>query len=205
MAARSGRFLALHVDEALDPRLRTVEGLGALPVPVTASHCVALSVQHPQAQRRTAQQLAAAQVPVVVNPATNLSLQARGVRRAPPRGLTAVAALREAGVTLTAGGDNVQDPFHPLGRADPLQTAGLLVVAGHVPVVEALAAVSTAAHRTLGVETCGPVAGARADLVAVRAGSAREAVAQLPTDRLVWRAGRLVAATVGCGWDHAPA
>ena len=65
------------------------------------------------------------------SPRRNLFLQARGQRTAPPRGLTAVASLLEAGVNVAAGGDNLQDPFNTVGRADPLETASLMVVAAH--------------------------------------------------------------------------
>ena len=46
-----------------------------------------------------------------------------------PRALTAVKALRAAGVNVAAGADNLQDPFNPVGRGDPLETAGLMVMA----------------------------------------------------------------------------
>ena len=48
-----------------------------------------------------------------------------------PRGLTAVRALRDAGVNVAAGADNLQDPFNPVGRACPFETAGLMVMAAH--------------------------------------------------------------------------
>ena len=64
-------------------------------------------------------------------PQTNLFLQGRDHPAATPRGLTAVAALQEAGVLVAAGADNVQDPFNLVGRSDPLETAALMVMAGH--------------------------------------------------------------------------
>ena len=47
-----------------------------------------------------------------------------------PRGLTAVRALLDAGVVVAAGADNLQDPFNPLGRACPFETAALMVLDG---------------------------------------------------------------------------
>ncbi len=58
------------------------------------------------------------------------------------RGLTAVAALRDAGVPVAAGADNIRDPFNPLGRTDPLETASLLAAAAHLTPAQALAAVT---------------------------------------------------------------
>ncbi len=68
----------------------------------------------------------------------------RAAARAPmPRGLTAVAALRAAGVNVAAGADNLQDPFNPVGRACPFETAGLMIMAAHHLPAEAWRAVST--------------------------------------------------------------
>ena len=56
-----------------------------------------------------------------------------------PRGVTAVKALRAAGVNVAAGADNLQDPFNPVGRGDPLETAGLMIMTAHVLPADALA------------------------------------------------------------------
>ena len=79
-------------------------------------------------------------------PATNLYLQGAGPGHAGCAGLTAVRALIDAGVTVAAGADNVRDPFNPTGRLDPLETASLLITAGHLDPEEALNAVSGAAR-----------------------------------------------------------
>ena len=76
--------------------------------------------------------MAAAGIAVVALPATNLYLQGREHQQAMPRGVTAVRALREAGVVVAAGADNLQDPFNPLGRACPFETAALMVLTAHL-------------------------------------------------------------------------
>ncbi len=58
--------------------------------------------------------------------------RAATVATATPRGLTALRPLLDAGVTLAAGADNLQDPFNVVGRGDPFETAALLVMAGHL-------------------------------------------------------------------------
>ena len=78
-------------------------------------------------RRETAEAVAAAGITVVALPATNLYLLGRGHPQATPRGLTAVRALLDAGVVL-AGGDSLQDPFNPLGRGCPFETAALMVL-----------------------------------------------------------------------------
>src|SRR6202035_5282743 len=134
---------------------------------VTASHCVSLGVQPAKGQQRTAEAAAAAGITVVALPQTNLYLQGRGHRTAMPRGLTAVPALRAAGVTVAAGGDNLRDPFHPLGRGDALEVAALMVTCGHLDASDALDCVTVAPRVALGLPPVQVAPGSRADLVAL--------------------------------------
>jgi cytosine deaminase len=197
VAAGRGVGVDLHTDETLDPeKLGLVDLIDAVDAgfayPVTASHCVSLGSLPLADQTRIAADLARTGIGVVTNPATNLYLQGRGVETSTPRGLTAIAALREAGVAVAAGQDNVQDPFNPLGRADPFEIAGLMVLVGHLTVDDAYAAVSGAARAVLGIPDVRVAPGRAADLLAVRAGSLREAIAFAPNgpdDRLVFRRG----------------
>ncbi|MGD9794490.1 MAG: amidohydrolase family protein [Acidimicrobiia bacterium] len=198
MAAERGIGLDLHVDETLDPAILTVETLAERVVatgfdgPVMASHCVSLGMQSSAVQQRVADKVAAAGISVVALPQTNLYLQSRALATAPPRGLTAIAALRTAGVNVAGGADNVQDPFNLVGRGDPLETAALLVMAGHLSPDDALEAVSSRARRALGHEPVTLTPGSLADLVVIDAGSVREAVASGSATRTVVRHGRIV-------------
>jgi cytosine deaminase len=198
LAAEHRLPVDLHTDETLDPAvlglLDLVEMVEAgFPHAATASHCVSLGMQPARRQREIAERVAAADVSVVVLPHTNLYLQGRG--RAPmPRGLTAVDALRSAGATVAAGADNLQDPFNPLGRACPFETAGLMIIAAHLLPLDAWNSVTDAAGAVVGVGAATVAPGGAADLVAIAAGSLREAIATGSHDRMVWRAGRLVAA-----------
>lgn len=129
---------------------------------------------------------------VISLPITNLYLQGWDQPVSTPRGLTALRAFLDAGVPVAAGADNLRDPFNPVGRADALETASLLITAGHLTLDEAYHAVSGGARAVLGLEPAGPEPGARADLLAVRAGSLGEAVGAAPPDRIVIHRGRLV-------------
>ncbi len=201
VAASANIPVDLHVDENLDPDSPSLSHLAALrselaaSIPVTASHCTNLGVQPFEVQRKVAESLAAAGIPVICCPQTNLYLLARDQRTAPARGLTAVRTLVEAGVVLAAGGDNLRDVFHPLGRADPLEAATLLVSAGHLQPHHALAAITRCARVALGLPAVEIEVGAPADLVAVRGASLLDALARSCEARLVWRAGREVART----------
>ncbi|MFK8022375.1 MAG: amidohydrolase family protein, partial [Ilumatobacter sp.] len=155
---------------------------------VTASHCVSLGVQPADRQREVAELVAAAGIPVIALPHTNLFLQGRG-HTPMPRALTAVAALTEAGVTVAAGADNLQDPFNPMGRACPFETAGLMVMTSHLLPHDAWDAVSARSAAATGREPVSIVPGSTAHLMAVRADTVREAIANGPENRIVWRSG----------------
>jgi cytosine/adenosine deaminase-related metal-dependent hydrolase len=64
-----------------------------------------------------------------------------------------------------------------MGRADPLETAALLVMVGHLLPHEAYEAVSTSARAAMGLEPVSIAAGSPAELLAVRARTLREAIA----------------------------
>ncbi len=198
IAAEYGRDVDLHTDETLDSEVLSLADLAerviasGFPHRVTASHCVSLSMQPETRQREVAELVATAGIDVVALPHTNLFLQGRDHQSAMPRALTAVRALRAAGVNVCAGADNLQDPFNPMGRADPLETASLMVMAAHLLPDDALHAVSGAVRQAVTGRTGGIAVGEPADLVALHASSVREALAFGPTDRLVLRRGRLI-------------
>ena len=144
-------------------------------------------------QAAVAAEVAAAGVSVITLPQTNLFLQGRDDPVGTPRGLTAVDALLDAGAVVAAGADNVQDPFNLVGRSDPLETAALMVMAGHRLPDDAYDMVSNTARRVMGLAPVGFEPGDPADMVAIDAPSVRGAVADAPMSRRVYRRGRLVA------------
>ena len=198
-ATDHGVGVDLHTDETLDPDVLGLVDLATMVLdgfdhPVTASHCVSLGMQTADRQHEIAALVAEARISVIALPHTNLFLLGRG--QAPmPRGLTAVAALRAAGVQVAAGADNLQDPFNPVGRACPFETAGLMIMTSHLLAHEAWGSVTDAA--SLAVTHTAPriAAGEQADLLAVAASSLREAIAFGPSRRMVWRRGTLTGET----------
>jgi cytosine deaminase len=201
-AGEAGVPVDLHADETLNPNMLTVATMADLvsetkfPHPVTASHCVSLGVQPRAVQQSVAAQLAEAGIAVVALPQTNLYLQGRDHPVGMPRGLTAIGALRAAGVTVAAGGDNLRDPFNPVGRGDAMETAALMVTAGHLEPGEAIASVTSAPRRALGLSAVRIAPGSPADLVAIKAADVQEALGAAPVHRIVWKAGKIVARTV---------
>jgi cytosine deaminase len=201
LAGEFGLPVDLHTDETLDPGVLALEDLAeqvfrtGFPHRVTASHCVSLGMQSPEVARKVAEAVAQAGIAVVCNPQTNLFLQARGVGSAPPRGLTALRALLDAGVTVAGGGDNIRDPFNSVGRGDPLETASLLVAAGHLTNGRAYEAVSAGARAAMGLPAVRIEPGFPAELLAIRAAGVDEAVAAASQDRVVISRGRLACRT----------
>lgn len=201
LAHHFGVGIDIHADEQLTPTMLSVRSLArhALSRPfagtVTAGHCVSLGVLADPMLTQVVTELAAAGVGVITLPITNLYLQGWEHPVATPRGLTAVRALLDAGVVLAAGGDNIRDPFNPVGRADPLETATLLVVAGHLSIEEAVAAVTAGGRAVMGLPVAGPFVGGAADLLLCKGTSLSDVVARGPRDRVVLHRGRIVSAS----------
>jgi cytosine deaminase len=206
IAQRRGLGMDLHTDENLNGPLtigRYAQRVSELKLQLehdkhdgpqyTASHCVRLGTLGPEQLGEIVEAVRVADLGVVSLPITNLYLQGRDHPMLTPRGLTALRALLSAGVRVAAGADNVQDPFNPVGRSCAFETASLLVTAGHLTPQEAWQLVSDGARDVMGLPPAGPQVGRKAELLAVRARSLTEAIANAPADRLVIHRGRLVA------------
>ncbi|CAB4605748.1 unannotated protein [freshwater metagenome] len=183
--------LDLHADENLRSTSDDLDYLARLVAsdnivhPMTASHCVSLSTQDETTVQKTAERVAAAGINVVALPHTNLFLQGRDTPTSTPRGITPVTILRTAGVNVAAGADNIQDPFNPMGRADPLETASLMVMAAHQLPDDAMQMVTSNSARVIHNHSNPVEIGSIANLVAVPAITVREAIAMGPPDRFV--------------------
>ena len=196
VADRKAVPLDLHTDESLDGPLtireyaRLVAGRAQ---PAAAGHCVRLGTLPADELAAVIAEVAAADLGVISLPITNLYLQGWEHPVSTPRGLTTLRALLDAGVRVAAGADNVRDPFNPVGRGDALETASLLVSAGHLDLHESLTAVTDGARSVMSLPLAGPTVGARAELLAVRATSVGDAIATGSMDRYVIHEGRLIA------------
>lgn len=191
LAVENNLPLDLHADENLRPNSQDLDYLAQIVLadnlqhPLSASHCVSLSIQDEHTVRSTAERVSAAGINVTALPHTNLFLQGRDVSTNTPRAIAPVSILRDAGVNVAAGADNVQDPFNPMGRADPLETASLMVMASHQTAEEAIQMVTSRASKVVHNQFTTIVVGQQANLVAVPASNVREAIAMGPPDRFV--------------------
>ena len=183
--------LDLHADENLRVDSSDLEHLADLMLlnnvrhQVNASHCVSLSTRTVNDIRRIAEKVSAAGITVTALPQTNLFLQARGQMTSPPRAVTPIAALQEAGVVVAAGGDNLQDPFNLVGRGDPLEIASLLVTTSHLSILQSIDCISTHASAVVSGTPGDISTGKQANLVGLRSTTLRESVAMGPPDRFV--------------------
>lgn len=190
--------LDLHADENLRPTSHDLETLAdavlrtSPTVPLNASHCVALSVRDEADIARIADKVAQASISVTALPQTNLFLQSRDSHTRKLRAITPIDILRAHGVTVAAGADNVQDPFNPVGRLDPLETASLLVMAAHQSSHNSYDMVTSSAASVFYGHTRALEAGHIADLVAVPAHNARHAIAMGPSERIVFKGGEML-------------
>lgn len=205
LAERYDRPIDFHVDESDDPGdfclpyLAEKTGAAGYAGRVMAGHCCSLSAVDDARARDAIERVREAGISVVTLPSANMYLQGRGDLGLVRRGLTRVRALIDAGVTLCCGSDNVQDPFNPFGRPDPLHVANLLAHAAHLGSPReqemALRAITAAPAAALGVPGYGIGVGCVADLVVLDTTEPRTLLATLPPRRYVIKRGRVVAQT----------
>nr|WP_298093991.1 amidohydrolase family protein [uncultured Shinella sp.] len=201
-AVKAGKPIDLHLDEhlkadvhLLDAALERVERFG-MQGRTVFSHVSVLSALPRSEFQRIAERLLALDVGVVTLPAANLYLQGRDAEMLPPRGLTRVAELYRAGVTIATASDNIQDPFVPTGSGDMLEIARWTLLAGHLRGDELAAAhrmITTAPARLMGLgKDHGLKADARADFVVTDCIDTDTLVAGGPDRAFVFSKGRLV-------------
>ncbi|MCY0880800.1 MAG: amidohydrolase family protein [Firmicutes bacterium] len=200
----------VHIDETLDPHVRTLEMLAEsvrtteFSRPVVAGHCVSLGAMPWTDARPIIDKVAAADIHVVTLPATNLYLQGREDHAGVRRGVTRVKELQQAGVLVAAASDNIQDAFHPFGQGDVLNAALLTAYTAHFGEEDAgrlLKMVSTIPGRMAIHPHYGIHVGEDADWVILDAKSPLEVLQKMPTQRWVFKKGRLVSMRLVQKWQ----
>jgi cytosine deaminase len=190
IADRRGVGIDIHLHDGGEVGISEIEdiarrtkalGLGGK---VTISHAYALGEVGRDIVQRTANLLAEAGVAILTN--------APGAHAFPP-----VLLLREAGVNVFAGNDNIRDSWWPYGDADLLERA---MIVGYrsgfntdAQLATALDMVTVHAARALGLADYGLAEGSAADFVVLDAQHVQEAVVARPRPRDVYKKGKLVA------------
>jgi cytosine deaminase len=151
---------------------------------VTVSHAYALAQADAATQDRLAAGLAEAGITITTAAIFDFPV--------PP-----LKRLREAGVNVACGHDDIRDLWSPFGSGDLLERAMHLAYRSTFRRDEdielALEAVTYGGARALGLDGYGLAEGASADLVVVEADTPAHAVVTRPPRDLVLKAGRVVA------------
>ncbi|MDI1286159.1 MAG: amidohydrolase family protein [Reyranella sp.] len=151
---------------------------------VAVSHAFALGSVDADTATRTADVLAKAGVAIMSH--------GPGGAAIPP-----LALLRERGVEVFGGSDNIRDAWSPFGSGDMLERAMMIGYRANFrhdrELQLAFEMVTIAASRVLRIKGYGIALGAAADFVVVEAGSVAEAVATRPRRKLVIKGGKVVA------------
>jgi len=189
IAERRGVGVDIHLHEPNRLGIFVLEEIAArtralgLQGKVAVSHAYALGEVPIEVVRRTADTLAEAGVAIMTN--------APGSYPFPP-----VMELRNAGVTVFSGSDNIRDSWWPYGDGDMLGRAMMIGYRSGFFTDEELGAafdvVTEAGAKALGLSDYGLRVGASADFVVLRTEHIPEAVVALPKPRSVYKAGKCV-------------
>ena len=151
---------------------------------VTISHGFCLGAAEENITRKLADKMAQSGVSLVTH--------GGGASPLPP-----IKVLRELGVEVFAGNDDVRDTWSPLGEGDMLERATMIAWRSGYrtddDLLIALECTTAAGRRALGLPDAGIAVGAPADFCTVNAEVAAEAVARHPERKLVFKNGRVVA------------
>ena len=205
LAHEFGKQVDIHCDETDDDHSRFLEVLAAETIRlnmqgrVTASHTTAMHSYNNAYAGRLIVNVKRAGLNMVTNPLDNATLQGRFDHYPIRRGHTRFKELLAAGVNVCLGHDSVMDPWYPLGKADPLQAAFVLVhygqMSGYEEIRTLVDMITVNGARTLGLTDYGLEPGCRADLVLFDAPNESDAVRLMAPRRLVIRGGKVVART----------
>ncbi len=190
IASRRGVGLDIHLHDGGEGGLAEIVAIAqrtkalGLKGRVAVSHAFALGSVSTELARSTADLLAEAGVAIMSH--------GPGAATMPP-----VKLLKEHGVEVFSGSDNIRDAWSPFGNGDMLERAMLVGYRANFrhdhELRLAFEMVTAAPARVLGLKDYGLKVGGPADLVVVEASGVPEAVATRPRRKMVIKAGRVVA------------
>lgn len=190
LAVEFDRDVAMLVDDAGDPHLRTTEMLATETIArrwqgrVTACHARALATYPEPSLRRVMALAERAGMAFVSNPHT-------GPLHLP------IFTLLDAGLTVALGQDDIEDAYYPYGQGNLLEVAFLASHVLHRFTLDDASAfldmVTVHARNAIGLPHATITDGQPADLVVLDGATAREALARHRPPRAVIRTGQVVA------------
>jgi cytosine/creatinine deaminase len=127
LAQKYNCLIDVHCDEIDDEQSRFIEVLAArayennMGSKTTASHTTAMHSYNNAYAYKLFRLLKMSRISFVANPLVNIHLQGRFDSYPKRRGITRVKELKEAGINVCFGHDDIFDPWYPLGTGNMLQ------------------------------------------------------------------------------------
>jgi cytosine deaminase len=206
LAKKHDLDIHMLVDDTDDANSRSLEYLALKTMRenfngrVAASHCGAMAGYNDSYAAKIVDMVATAGVTISVNAHINLVCSARIDREPKRRGIARVKELLARGANVVTSQDDVNDPYYPFGKPDPLECAAFmahtaqLTLSHEIDQVAAMITVNSA--KAARVADYGIAPGNKADFVVVGAPSVHEAIRLQPPRRHVFKNGREVAHAV---------
>jgi cytosine deaminase len=203
LAKRHDLDIHMLVDDTDDANSRSLEYLALKTMRedfqgrVTASHCGAMAGYNDVYAAKVIDMVATAGITISANTHINLVCSARLDREPKRRGIARVKELLARGVNVITSQDDVNDPYYPFGKPDPLECALMMAHVAQLTLPHELEQVmdmiTVNSARAARVSDYGIAPGCRADLVVIDAPSVHEALRMQPLRRHVIKDGREVA------------
>ena len=203
IARKYDRDVHMLVDDTDDANSRSLEYLALKTIRegfhgrVTASHCGAMAGYNDVYAAKVVDMVATAGITISVNAHINLVCSARLDREPKRRGIARVKELLARGVNVVTAQDDVNDPYYPFGKPDPMECASMIAHVAQLTlphelehVMDMITANSAKAAR---VDRYGIGPGAVADIVVLGADTVHEALRTQAPRRHVFKNGREVA------------
>ena len=203
IAKRHDRDIHMLVDDTDDPNSRSLEYLAIKTMRegfqgrVAASHCGAMGSYNDVYAAKIVDMVATAGITISVNAHINLVCSARIDREPRRRGIARVKELVARGANVVSSQDDVNDPYYPFGKPDPLECVSYIAHVAQLTLPheleQAMSMVTDNAAKAARLTDYGIAPGKPADLVVVGAPSVHEAIRLQPPRRHVFKNGREVA------------
>jgi cytosine/creatinine deaminase len=203
IAKQHDRDIHMLVDDTDDPNSRSLEYLAVKTMRegfqgrVAASHCGAMGSYNDVYAAKIVDMVATAGITISVNAHINLVCSARIDREPRRRGIARVKELVARGANVVSSQDDVNDPYYPFGKPDPLECVSYIAHVAQLTLPheleQAMSMVTDNAAKAARVTDYGIAPGKPADLVVVGAPSVHEAIRLQPPRRHVFKSGREVA------------
>lgn len=138
LADKYDRLVDVHCDEIDDPASRNLEVLATeayergMKDRVTASHTTAMGSYNDAYTYNLFRLLKMSDINFVSNPLVNVHLGGRFDTYPKRRGVTRIKELTAAGINVSFGEDDIQDPWNPLGDGNMLDAVTMGVYIAHL-------------------------------------------------------------------------